>query len=55
MQKVSPFLDNGQTLRLERILKEVQLEQETLNYYRFTVKKCLRILERISRLLPLKI
>lgn len=28
MQKMSPFLDNGQTLRLERILEEVQLKQE---------------------------
>ena len=31
MQKMSPFLDNGQTLRLERILEEVQLKQENGN------------------------
>ena len=33
MQKMSPFLDNGQTLRLERILEEVQLKQENGNDY----------------------
>lgn len=30
---MSPFLDNGQTLRLERILEEVQLKQENGNDY----------------------
>ena len=33
MQKMSPFLDNGQTLRLERILEEVQLKQENGSDY----------------------
>ena len=33
MQKMSPFLDNGQTLRLERIFEEVQLKQENGNDY----------------------
>ena len=33
MQKMSPFLDNGQTLRLERILEAVQLKQENGNDY----------------------
>ena len=33
MQKMSPFLDNGQTLRLERILEEVQHKQENGNDY----------------------
>ena len=33
MQKISPFLDNGQTLRLERILEEVQLKQENGSDY----------------------
>lgn len=30
---MSPFLDNGQTLRLERILEEVQLKQENSSDY----------------------
>lgn len=33
MQKMSQFLDNGQTLRLERILEEVQIKQENGNDY----------------------
>ena len=28
MQKMSPFLDNGQTFWLEKVLEEVHLQQE---------------------------
>jgi len=33
MQKMSPFLDNGQNFRLEKVLEEIQLSEENSTPY----------------------
>ena len=42
MKKMSPLLDNGQSLRLERILEEVQLKQRMAMIMKRIMSSCLK-------------